>query len=254
MKLVNIVPVPNVTQITQQYEMYLAHTLINNPKLQLEIAQKRESYKILDNGAYELGASILTQDVIDIAYRMDAQEVVLPDVMFDYQKTIISTLNALEFMMTALGKIPFNLMAVVQGRTLDEYEKCLEVFKEIKEITTIGIPKKFLRKEVGNVPAAQQICAIKRAAWANHIKEHVVPDKDIHLLGLAWHLMELRTCAHSVRTCDTNLLAEAAKANFGIFQCWPGTTYTIKQSFGEHDFEVFTNNVFAAEAYINGDD
>ncbi len=256
MNLIHIVPPENVAQITQPYEMYLAHTLIGKPDLQQAIAQK-DSFKILDNGAYELDESIKLMDILDIAQNIGADEIILPDHMFDCDKTIQATLNALETIIAAYEKIPFKLMAVIQGKTPEDYDYCLQVFKKIKEISTIGIPKKFLRES--NPGISRRVCALERAGYAKWIKEHEIPDKDIHLLGLSWHLMELQYCKNAVRSCDTNLVAEATKTDTSIFEGWhkAGCTsekYSLERAFTPSEIRRFVINMQVAEDYINGND
>ncbi len=256
MNLIHIVPPENTVQVTQPYEMYLAHTLVNRPDLQQAIAQK-DSFKILDNGAYELDSSISIKDILDIAHNIGADEIILPDHMFDCDKTVEATLNALEEIIVAYEKIPFKLMAVIQGKTPDEYDYCLQVFKKIKEISTIGIPKKFLRESHPGI--SRRVCALERAGYARWIKEHEIPDKDIHLLGLSWHLMELQYCKDAVRSCDTNLVAEATKQGISIFEGWhrAGCTsekYSLENPFTPTEMRSFVFNMQHAEDYIHGND
>ena len=162
MNLIHIVPQENVAQITQPYEMYLAHTRIGKPDLQQVIAQK-DSFKILDNGAYELDGSIKLTDILNIADNIGADEVILPDHMFDCDKTIQATLNALETIIAAYEKIPFKLMAVIQGKTPEDYDYCLQVFKKIKEIRTIGISKKLLR--ASKLGVSGRACKLVKAGY-----------------------------------------------------------------------------------------
>lgn len=98
---------------------------------------KRE-YVILDNGAAE-EVTFGAQHLHTLADVIGAKEIVVPDTLFEFRQTLG---QALQFGQIADPK--YRYMAVVQGRTYQEFQKCLEAYltmPALSYITTIGIPR-----------------------------------------------------------------------------------------------------------------
>lgn len=213
--------------IKQPYEMYLAHTLLHAPAHVLESIRKHNAYKILDNGCYELNSSIGWYELFQLASKIEAQEVILPDVMFDMNATFTQTVHTIEQLHIKYGPhIPFNLMAVPQGVTLEEYSICATAFAQLPEITTLGIPKKFMQRAPEMQLKHPCAMALERALFARDLKTDY-PHLNVHLLGLSYGLIELQACKDYVRTCDTNKFVIDAQRKRSMWTPWDSCGYDL---------------------------
>ncbi len=95
-------------------------------------------YLILDNGAWE-GELISVADVIDVARRMRADEIILPDAIGDADCTIELAATAYE---QARHRLPgVALQVVPHGRTIGEYVDCLKGLMERVSFDVVGISR-----------------------------------------------------------------------------------------------------------------
>lgn len=104
----------------------------------LSFAKTAGDFIVLDNGAAE-GVMAQPHELDAIAEEIEADEVVLPDVMRDSLQTI----KAVADFMYYYAERP-SYMAVVQGKNFEELMHCAETFAEHKQIKTLGIPRHLL--------------------------------------------------------------------------------------------------------------
>lgn len=217
MNLIHILHPLNAASYKQPMEMYLAQEVITNTTSSIiDAISRRDSYKILDNGCYELDKSISLDELFECAEHINASEIILPDSMGKFQETLKLTTDALEYAYSR-GIKKYQYMGVIQGTTWDEYMACASLFLSIREITCIGIPKKFMRNSCGSDREA----ALVRALFVQEIADKAEAlQKTIHMLGLSWSIMELTSVAHLVRSCDTNNIVENIKSDKYPFSSW----------------------------------
>lgn len=98
-------------------------------------AIKRSKYSILDNSCFELGQSIPGEVLAKIYADYLPSLLVLPDVMGDVDQTINLTKEFLD----SINSSEIKYMAVLQGKTKEEYERCLQYYNAIDSIEVIGI-------------------------------------------------------------------------------------------------------------------
>lgn len=134
---------------------------------------ERGHHVILDNSAHELGHSRDVSQLIEVAKEIRPTEVVLPDRLFFGDDTAKLSGEAAELIRYKLPGI--GMMAVPQGRTIEEWKNCLANLLYIEGLTCIGISKDY-------------------EVWPGGLRYLVslVPSHmSIHLLGLGRHPMGL---------------------------------------------------------------
>lgn len=173
MKAVSIVPTAYLHLITgKPYHLCLAHVALKDPRyydFYKEVAS-RGSYVILDNGAAE-GESVDIQTMEDLAIHLGVSEIVLPDFLYDKQKTLEVAAYALDYIKTRemfRGKV----MAVAQGKTLRECTLCA-LHLLTWPVDVIGIPKHL---------TSLGISARVALYWQLRLFSNE-PAKEIHFLG-----------------------------------------------------------------------
>ena len=195
MKLASIIPVQSKhLMYLGNYEMLLAHLANEYPA-----CTNKNCYKIMDNSLIELGGAVSIEQVINAANRCNADEIILPDVYKDGPATLISVCKNIEWLRdhNLLGR--FRLMAVCQGKDVDEFIETFHQLKNIPEIHCIGIPKVCSTLWSAGRPGFEFL-------WLNNCT------KNIHLLGVWSTMQELLEYKNpqlirSVDTCIPALLS-----------------------------------------------
>ena len=149
-----------------------------------------DKFKMIDNGAYELGKPISDEQLVRLAYQMDVDEVIAPDVLNDAQQTLMRTRHFLETQ-TLRG---LRVCVVPQGRTISEWIECYKRMCRLP-VQTIAIPI-WIQKRFRARPLV-----VKRL-----LKEGIFEKSlDHHLLGLD-NISELYEYPKGViRSVDTSL-------------------------------------------------
>lgn len=175
MKLATILPTKYLHLIKDRpYHMALAH-LIGKDKEYTDFYKDMSTkghYVILDNGVIE-GDQQDIETICNKAMLIGASEIILPDVFLDCESTISSTYNALEYVKTNYPTL--KVMAVPQGRTMDEWIKCAATLTAMN-IDAIGVPK-VLTKLCGAHARLHAIRTIHEAIGID------LSNIEIHLLG-----------------------------------------------------------------------
>ena len=141
MKLINIFPLNNMVMEYSQYtHMFLTHMVEKYP-LYEKIARECSGYKILDNSLIELGGSVDISRVIDVAERIGANEIILPDVFRSSHETLKTVESALKVIKEKYSEKRFTLMAVAQGDSVESWNECYKELLLNPEIDVIGVPK-----------------------------------------------------------------------------------------------------------------
>lgn len=188
MKVASIVPVNNIERTFDgDYAMLLTHLKDHYPKR----AKGDNCYRIMDNSLIELGGAVDMLQLITAATCCDANEIILPDVFQDCDKTLKSVEKSLEWIYKHGFEKQFRIMAVCQGDTIYEFERCFVCLEGIKEVHCIGIPK-----------VSETLCDMGRP-YFEYLWEGC--PKEIHLLGCWTSLMEIKQYKHpeAIRSIDT---------------------------------------------------
>ena len=117
----------------------LAHEALKNEEYKNYLESSASEYfTILDNGADELGEGLSGSELLDLAEYIVPSELILPDVLGDSEATLKNSYDFLTKYRTSL--VGLSLMAVPQGKTLNEWVTCFRRFNEDPSINTIGVP------------------------------------------------------------------------------------------------------------------
>ena len=166
-------------QPCSNYHLVLTHKVIFDYRYQefYRERSKRGDYIILDNSAAEKrGRSVPLKDVVLAAVLIKPKVVVLPDYLFDSDRTLDELENALRspqlrFLRRVIPDI--KLCAVVQGIDPDDWLECFSILNDRNNgIDILGIPK-----VTGQLFGSRQ-AALQRIA--KRVK------KQCHLFGFWW--------------------------------------------------------------------
>lgn len=196
MKIINIFPsnLINENMIRQDYELYLAHQILANPKQFEFLSQEKGcSYKILDNSAYELGKGLDLEQLLKAADIIDANEIVLPDIFKSNDSFEYSLKYLIEISTSFKRKIAF----VAQGSNIIDLKYNLTRIKQLKRVDTIMLPK-------------------WSWAWRMDLMNTLLyTDKEIHWLGMGDSLTEtIGPYTDRIRTIDTGYFTALASTDY----------------------------------------
>lgn len=194
--------VPKGFKVKSDFALVLAQNLIGNKK-QKKYWREFAGYKVLDNGAFELGSSIELNTLLDIARAINADEVVLPDVFRDVDETLKRTEEAIKvvdkYKEKGLIRPDLKLMAVPQGKDLYEWLTCFETFLKNPKIDVIAINRDSARFYGSRLKTLEHVYAGIIAVNPDIVKEY-------HLLGMQDNIHEAREVAEKfgwVRSMDS---------------------------------------------------
>lgn len=157
---------------------------------------RKKDWIILDNGAAE-DVTFGPKHLLTMADVIGANEVVAPDVLFDYNETIAKTMYFSRF-----ADPKFRYMGVVQGTKFGEFLACMRAYAELvplNYITTIGVPR--LMATVCDDPDA-------RVKFMRYVqREGFDASLEFHMLGATDDLEEVKRLTefgNLVRGIDTS--------------------------------------------------
>lgn len=212
MQLINIFPLGNICmEYSQPMHMFLTH-MVEKYGMYADTARNVFGYKILDNSVIELGGSVSMTRILGAAERINADEIILPDVFQNGP----DTLRAVRYALNELDRKypnhnwPYKLMAVAQGKDAEEWYDCYKELVAMRDIDVIGIPKVLAKMHPQGRPYfVNELCDLYH--------------KDHHLLGLWYSITELLEYEHpdAIRSCDTVLLGYMAKHGLKTFGVRP---------------------------------
>lgn len=167
-----------------------------------EYYKDQAKFKMLDNGAYETGNPLDTTSILGLADYLQVNEIVLPDVIGNYGRTV----QLIEEFLLTTPKRKLKYAAVPQGSTPSEWIGCYRYLATMKDIDVLCIPV-WLQKKF-QCRAAIVRYLIKRGYWST--KEH-------HLIGLD-SVAELLLYGEEIRSVDTSLpFTEALRGYHELF-------------------------------------
>lgn len=174
MKVATIVPT-SYLELTKDddYFMCLAHLVETDDtyaKFFFDRVQEGK-FVIMDNGAAE-HAQPDAGTILRVAGKVHPSELVLSDVLFHKDETLIKSFEALTFYLDMIGHGVVKFMAVPHGKTFEEWVECAKEFCMCPDIHTIGISK-FITNQFGDNARLRAVEAL----------QPFIGDKEIHLLG-----------------------------------------------------------------------
>lgn len=194
--------VPKGFKIKSDFALVLAQNLVRNKK-QKKYWREFTGYKVLDNGAFELGKSIELSTLLDIAKAINADELVLPDVFRDMDETIKRTEEAIlvidKYKEKGLIRPDLKLMAVPQGKDLYEWLTCFDTFLKNPKIDVIAINRDSARFYGSRLKTLEHVYAGIIAVSPDIVKEY-------HLLGMQDNIHEAKEVSEKfgwVRSMDS---------------------------------------------------
>jgi len=192
MKLCIISTIPCLKEFAtlSNWHLILAHLCENKQYFSFYFKRaKKGDYVILDNSWYELGHSLELHTLIDIANKIGACELVVPELDNVSTQEYISYIQSI--LLETKSKFAGKIHVVLKGQSFSDYVECFVGLNNIEGVDVIGIPVgmgrrdeffKYLQKELR--------------------KRKIKIQKEIHLLGLRYprELVFFRKIARSVDT------------------------------------------------------
>lgn len=198
--------------VGRPFHLALAHQILTDQDYSnfYREESKRGSYVIVDNSLFENGhVSLTLSEVMGAAIRVQAQEVVLPDVFKDGPATYESTKKSLQAARN-LYHGQFRYAAVAQGSTPIEFLECFTRLLSMDHIYCVQVPKVMDTIWPGGRAALMH--------YLNHYYPMTSVGKPVHLLGIWTDPIELVVCHNIpwIRSVDTALPVQAAMQNVQI--------------------------------------
>lgn len=210
-----IPPIPELDRIPQTgFHLLLTH-LLHDPDYRDFYKERKDDgdYLLLDNSAHEFGASQDHEELLWNANEVGAQEVILPDVLFDRRGTLERTKRMLKWLCDPGGWRVYQecgmprFMLVPQGNVRSDWVQCLEQllviwdtytyrFQSPIEEPVLGISKDYDEWRGGLTYLIGHYVAPLR----------VVRDFDVHCLGWPrnlWSLAHVHRHFPWVRSTDS---------------------------------------------------
>ena len=171
------------------YHMALSHLILESEEYRdfYRRMSKRGDFVSVDNGVVEEGEALPLQKVLEAAHMVRAQEVVLPDILYDSPGTYRVTADALDYLREHGCLGDFKWMAVPHGKTFREWLDCYLSLLRKEGITTIGIS--MFDHDLLPDGRPQLLDALETL-------DLVDPSKDYHCLGCWNDLREMWFLAH----------------------------------------------------------
>jgi hypothetical protein len=215
METILIPPIPELNWAAgRPFHLLLAH-LIDDRDYWTFYRQEKDdgAYLILDNSAHEFSVGKKMSSLFYQALGLSADEIVIPDALFDAKRTTDQASEALSWLCATprvlddLAKTRINFMLVPQGRTGAEYDECLKKllttyalyqrrYPECFPPPVIGISKDYETFKGGLMSIVDRIIGLKQ-----HLQLQV------HLLGWGRDLLALQIIANlygdQIRTVDS---------------------------------------------------
>lgn len=220
MKAALIPPIPMLdTYATGSFHLLLSHLMEFQRYRDHYIEQRKNgAYLVLDNSAHEFQVGQSAEDLRTLSLALNTQEVVIPDKLFDADKTVDNALQTLELWYESgderMSDLNPALMYVPQGGTELQWVSCarelvrmhcfmVKRHKGFRRSFVLGISKDYDGEWDGGIlPVLRDyIQPLRTALWAEReIKMHV------HMLGWMRDLWVLASIAREfpwIRSTDS---------------------------------------------------
>jgi hypothetical protein len=205
---------------------------------------ENKGYVIIDDTIAENGGTLDMADLVKIAIQLQVSEIVIPDVIGDYEKSKKMREKFLDVFYNDLKKNKIKIMGVIQGKNLFEYLQALEEIEDDDRINVVGIPFRIkfasfndMTKDSENM--YNRICFIRMFTIS----------KPVHLLGcnLAEELVLLKdNTTSNIRSCDSKLMTRYGKAE-QIFEynhtSKPSVKLNMDESLNKYQVEYAIKNI-----------
>jgi len=234
LKAALIPPIPHLDQFGHgDFHLLLAHLLDHATYREWYRAERKHgAYLVLDNSAHENGQGQDPATLLKMGFDLDAQEIVVPDVLDDAGATIECCLAAheewFESKSVILDTYAPAFMYVPQGRNEDEWKDCL---KDLVSIHDYCARKYSLRRDY--VIGVSKDYNVWDGGLMKLLDEHVKPLRDealergvrvqVHLLGWMRDLWSLREIANKhlwLRSTDSAKPFVYAEANIDLIESY----------------------------------
>jgi len=249
MKLALIVPFKNLDLMNiSDYDYILTREAKMNKQYK-DFYTKSERYSILDNNVHER-SEINWEDHVELAINMGVNEIVVPDVMKDKERTLRYFNEFMNMFYEKLKEHNIIIQAVPQGETWEEIQECFDVFNKDTRVKIIGnsfdlIPFQICDKKYENQSFNRTLII---NSWIRK------SNKPIHLLG-SNGTGELITLSKFslIRSTDGKLFSRIGLANMDLEKEMDVYKPNIKMYFDD-DIEnknLFIRNVNYFKQIIN---
>ncbi len=234
MKAITILPTPFLYILEEDLmHMALAHVVLADNACARFYRRMSEEGKfvIMDNGVYE-GHSLTLDELVKAAKKIEASEVILPDVLGRGADTIISSWEALGYLREKLPECKFAV--VVQGQNVAEW--VMSAMPMLTwDINTLCVPKHIMTN-VGN--NARMLCL-------KNIKDRIPRGMHLHLLGCGKHVEEVALVGKEfkMRSVDSSIPWVYAKEGLLIGQGERPSNVVIDFSDTTVNVELLRSNV-----------
>lgn len=155
--------------LISDYPYVLGH-LLRKDKDYASFYKKRlqeANFSILDNSAFELGASIDPKELVELALEYKPKVLILPDTLHNREKTLEDSITFYAKYSSQLMKNDTLCMGVVQGNTFDELLDCVNKYHELG-ISYIAIPFDCIKDSNWNTVRVQFIRSVLfKINWPN---------------------------------------------------------------------------------------
>lgn len=221
MKLSFITPEGSLEELATYSDLHLiiANFVVPGSKY-TEFFKSRNEHVIMDCGTFEVGKPMTQKDIIKRAQLVNADEVVAPDILFDWEGTVFNAQNFIDTITTCTHPYdripaseddthfvkPFKVMVVPQGKTPNEWLKCYEHLVDLNGVDVIGLSCLSVPHCFSKITGVQTIMENRLLCVQQLINEGMVYDEyEYHLLGLGNPLELLYQKQHKwIRSCDTS--------------------------------------------------
>lgn len=182
--------------------------------------KSRSEYVVLDNNLFEDHIALPTEDLINRAVMVDADEVVAPDVLFDSEETVKSAIDfinsvtyvkdedkhELPFMDEPTYTKDIKVMVVPQGKNPEDWIKCYQKITDIEGVDVIGLSCLSIPHSFSKITGVKTIMENRLLCVQQLIDEGLVfNDVEYHLLGCGNPLELMYQKQHDwIRSCDTS--------------------------------------------------
>lgn len=187
--------------------MVLTHLVHTNEEY-ADFYAKEKKYKILDNSAFE-GQLQSIEKVCGAAARVNADEIILPDIVYDGSATIKAAKASLEYL-DSESNLTVKTMAVVQGSSEQEWWDCYSELAAMKGVDVIGFSKLSCPRCFGFPISEARMQIVRTLEEENEWPE----GKAIHLLGGSYHVVDeikFMSKYEQIRSIDTSAPVEYGK-------------------------------------------
>ncbi|KKN77167.1 hypothetical protein LCGC14_0363640 [marine sediment metagenome] len=203
MRYAHITPLRNFKLSDTYNDMHLLlyHWGLKSEKYSRKCRQSKV-YKMADNSQYELRKEIDYDDYLRWAQWVKADEIIAPDVMYNFKKTKKLIEDFIPRVPKQIAGHKVKIQGVVCGKTIEELKRCYDWLCNNEGIDVIGISKH------GCVPYKKEDYFQSRRDFLESV---FGTEKPIHLLGVndfKDFLTDIPTL--NVRSIDGKFLAKVA--------------------------------------------